>query len=42
MTQAEAKKMFDAYAANLMQLGFTQDARGQWRRERSAIERLLG
>lgn len=42
VTQAEAKKMFNAYAANLMQLGFTQDARGQWRRERSALERFLG
>lgn len=42
VTQAEAKKMFQAYAANLQQLGFTQDERGQWRRERSAFERLLG
>lgn len=42
ITQAEARKLFDAYAANLMQLGFTQDSRGQWRRERTTIERVLG
>jgi acyl-CoA synthetase (NDP forming) len=42
VTQAEARKLFDAYAANLMQLGFTQDANGQWRRQRSTIERILG
>lgn len=42
VTQAQARQLFDAYAANLMKLGFTQDARGQWRRERSAVERLLG
>ncbi len=42
LTQPEVQKMFMAYTAQLVQLGFTQDARGQWRRERSAIERILG
>jgi len=42
LTQPEVKKMFNAYAAQLVQLGFTQDARGQWKRERSAVERFLG
>jgi len=41
LTQLEAQKMFAAYEANLVKLGFTQDANGQWRRERSAIERFL-
>lgn len=42
VNQAEARKLFDAYAANLIKLGFTQDARGQWRRERTRVERFLG
>ena len=42
VTQAQARQLLDAYEANLMQLGFTQDARGQWRRERTTIERILG
>jgi len=42
LTQPEVKKMFNAYAANLMQLGFVQDTNGQWYRPRSAVERLLG
>ena len=42
VTAAEAKKMFASYAANLEELGFTQDDNGQWRRERGALERLLG
>ena len=37
-----ARQMFEAYEAQLTRLGFTQDARGQWRRERTGIERLLG
>lgn len=42
LTQTEVRKMFDSYAANLVQLGFEQQANGQWYRSRSAIERLLG
>jgi len=42
LTQPEVKKMFNAYTANLMQLGFVQDTNGQWYRPRSAVERLLG
>ena len=42
VTPAEAKKMFQSYAANLVQLGFTQQANGQWERKRSGLERLLG
>lgn len=42
VTPTEARKLFDAYAENLRRLGFTQDARGQWRRERTRIERVLG
>lgn len=42
VTQAQARQLFDAYAANLLKLGFTQDARGQWRRERTRVERILG
>lgn len=37
-----SKALFQEYEAQLRQLGFTQDARGQWRRERSALERFLG
>ena len=37
-----AKAMFEEYELQLSQLGFTQDANGQWRRERGAVERLLG
>lgn len=42
LTPAESKKLFQAYEAQLAELGFTKDANGQWRRTRSAIERLLG
>jgi len=42
VTPAQARQLFDSYAANLQDLGFTQDANGQWRRERSFTERLLG
>jgi hypothetical protein len=42
LTQPEVKQMFGAYTANLVQLGFEQQANGQWYRPRSAIERLLG
>lgn len=42
VTRAQARQLFDSYAANLLELGFTQDANGQWRRERSTVERLLG
>jgi hypothetical protein len=42
VTPAEAKKMFAAYEANLVLLGFEQDDNGQWHRPRSAVERLLG
>lgn len=42
VSRAQAKQLFDAYAAQLVQLGFTQDSNGQWRRERSTIERILG
>lgn len=42
VTQAEARKLFDSYAANLVKLGFVQMANGQWHRPRSAIERILG
>jgi len=39
---AEARAMFDAAAAHLQELGFVQQANGQWHRPRSAVERLLG
>jgi len=39
---AETRQMFDAYTAQLEQLGFEQQANGQWVRTRSSIERLLG
>lgn len=42
VTSVEARQMFEAYEAQLEKLGFTQDANGQWRRERSAVERFLG
>jgi len=42
LTQPEVRKMFAAYEANLVRLGFEQDANGQWRRTRTSIERLLG
>lgn len=42
LTRTEVKKMFDSYAANLVELGFEQNANGQWYRPRSAVERLLG
>jgi len=42
VTQAQARQLFAAYEAQLQELGFTQDARGQWRRERTSIERALG
>lgn len=42
LTQPEVRKMFDAYAAHLMSLGFVQQANGQWHRPRSRIERILG
>lgn len=42
VTVAEAQKMHAAYEAQLERLGFTQDARGQWRRERTGLERFLG
>lgn len=42
LTQPEVRKLFDSYAANLIELGFERDAKGQWFRPRSAVERLLG
>lgn len=42
LTSSETRQMFDAYAAQLEQLGFEQQANGQWVRTRSSIERLLG
>lgn len=42
LTQTEVKQMFKAYEANLVQLGFEQQANGQWYRPRSALERILG
>lgn len=42
VSSLEARQMFEAYEAQLVKLGFTQDARGQWRRERTAVERFLG
>lgn len=42
LTQPEVKKMFQAYEANLVQLGFEKSANGQWHRPRSAVERILG
>jgi len=42
LTAAERTKMFKAYEANLVELGFTQRPNGQWERKRSTIERLLG
>lgn len=42
LTAAETKKLFRAYEANLVALGFSQQANGQWARTRSAVERLLG
>jgi hypothetical protein len=42
LTRAEATKLFNAYQANLIQLGFQQDAGGRWSRKRSGLEKLLG
>lgn len=42
VTRTQARQLFDSYAANLVELGFTQDANGQWRRQRSTLERILG
>jgi hypothetical protein len=42
LTQPEVKKLFRAYEANLVELGFEQQDNGQWVRTRSSIERLLG
>lgn len=42
LTRTETRKLFDAYTAQLVQLGFKQNAQGMWHRPRSGIERLLG
>ncbi|MGH2374809.1 MAG: hypothetical protein ACRDIC_15255 [bacterium] len=42
LTAAEGKKLFQALESNLVRLGFTRNAVGQWERKRGAIERLLG
>lgn len=42
LTTPERRKMFAAYEAQLVQLGFTQKPNGQWERKRGALERLLG
>lgn len=42
VSQVQARQMFDAYTAHLQQLGFVQQANGQWHRPRSAVERFLG
>lgn len=42
VTAAEARKMYDAFEANLPGLGFVQKPNGQWHRPRSAVERFFG
>lgn len=42
VTQAEAQKMFRAYEAQLVLLGFDRKPNGMWYRPRTAVERLLG
>lgn len=42
VTAAEARKMFESHEANLVALGFEQDAAGMWFRPRNWWERLLG
>lgn len=43
LTAAETRKLFGAYEAQLVELGFQQNpTTGQWSRPRSAIERILG
>lgn len=42
LTADERKKLFAALEANLVRLGFTRNAVGQWERKRGAVERLLG
>jgi hypothetical protein len=42
LTRGEAQKLFRAYEANLVQLGFSQDAAGRWSRKRSGLETFLG
>ena len=42
LTAAENKKLLASLYANLVELGFTQDAGGRWTRKRSGLERFLG
>lgn len=42
LNQTEARALFNEYAAQLVELGFQQDAKGQWFRPRSTLERILG
>jgi hypothetical protein len=42
VTRADLRKMFAAYEAHLMSLGFVQKENGQWHRPRSAVERFFG
>jgi len=41
LTTAERQKLFKAYEASLVELGFTRK-NGGWERKRSTLERFLG